>query len=367
MKTHRQLSHRRLGAALIASAALGALPVITPASATAPPGSAPVDSDDPTMGLGQEVLDAAQEEGGPVVHIGSMADGTFEELSAAFEERFDVPVELIRTGGGEGSERVRTELRADDLTIDTVGFGGFYPELLAQDDLLAEFLPPGADDFMLVDVDPNGHWLPFAENLYGIAVNTSRVDEENVPQSWRDLVTFDQPLLMFDPATGSAGFQFYADFLTNPDFGEEFLRELGQNENLQFGAQAVDNGVQLARGEVDAYFPFSTQELVTLADAPVELVLPEEGPMLTAINAGVLADAPHPNGARLWLTFLLSEEGQTIVAAGSQVPVRAEVPPLNPDYDLATLEPFPPLAEMDKYELLGPVQDGAARELGLGS
>jgi iron(III) transport system substrate-binding protein len=47
--------------------------------------------------------------------------------------------------------------------------------------------------------------------------------------------------------------------------------------------------------------------------ARVKFLLPQEGIVLLGAGSFVLAKAPHPNAARLWLDFTLSEEGQTIL------------------------------------------------------
>jgi ABC-type Fe3+ transport system substrate-binding protein len=50
---------------------------------------------------------------------------------------------------------------------------------------------------------------------------------------------------------------------------------------------------------------------------------------------GILKDAPHPNAARLFEEYVLSEEGQKIFAANDYLPahpdVPARIPELKPD------------------------------------
>jgi ABC-type Fe3+ transport system substrate-binding protein len=44
----------------------------------------------------------------------------------------------------------------------------------------------------------------------------------------------------------------------------------------------------------------------------------------------VLAAAAHPNAARLFVDFLVSKEGQKLVAAGDYVPADPDTPPGDP-------------------------------------
>jgi iron(III) transport system substrate-binding protein len=43
-------------------------------------------------------------------------------------------------------------------------------------------------------------------------------------------------------------------------------------------------------------------------------MFPKEGVVLLPQEMFILAKAPHPNAAKLWLDFVLSETGQTILA-----------------------------------------------------
>ncbi|MCC7039978.1 MAG: substrate-binding domain-containing protein [Burkholderiales bacterium] len=49
--------------------------------------------------------------------------------------------------------------------------------------------------------------------------------------------------------------------------------------------------------------------------AQLKLMIPEEGLVLLPQMSFILADAPHPNAAKLWLDFMLSKEGQAIITA----------------------------------------------------
>jgi iron(III) transport system substrate-binding protein len=47
--------------------------------------------------------------------------------------------------------------------------------------------------------------------------------------------------------------------------------------------------------------------------ANLKYLLPEEGIVLMAAGSFILTKAPHPNAAKLWVDFMLSEQGQTIL------------------------------------------------------
>ena len=46
---------------------------------------------------------------------------------------------------------------------------------------------------------------------------------------------------------------------------------------------------------------------------------------------GVTKGSPHPNAGKLLFDFILSDEGQAIMAKAGELPVSPNVPPLVPD------------------------------------
>ena len=50
--------------------------------------------------------------------------------------------------------------------------------------------------------------------------------------------------------------------------------------------------------------------------AKLKFLLPEEGVVMLPQSMFILKSAPHPNAAKLWVDFILSEEGQTILIKG---------------------------------------------------
>jgi iron(III) transport system substrate-binding protein len=53
-----------------------------------------------------------------------------------------------------------------------------------------------------------------------------------------------------------------------------------------------------------------------LKGAKLRFMLPQEGVVLMPQGMFILAKAPHPNAAKLWIDFILSEQGQNILVKG---------------------------------------------------
>ena len=58
---------------------------------------------------------------------------------------------------------------------------------------------------------------------------------------------------------------------------------------------------------------------------PIKQIKPAEGMMMIALWMSAVKNAPHPNAARLWINWRLSQEGQEILGKEGQAPVRTGV------------------------------------------
>jgi ABC-type Fe3+ transport system substrate-binding protein len=71
--------------------------------------------------------------------------------------------------------------------------------------------------------------------------------------------------------------------------------------------------------------------------AKLKFMLPEEGAVLLPQSMFILKKAPHPNAAKLWHDFILSNEGQSLLVKGEALmsgrsgfksPLPAYAPPI---------------------------------------
>jgi iron(III) transport system substrate-binding protein len=81
----------------------------------------------------------------------------------------------------------------------------------------------------------------------------------------------------------------------------------------------------LAAGQGSVFFGVYAHRVETLKEkrAPLEWMKSEAAQLLQA--GGIVKGAPHPNAARLFLNWLLSEEGQKAVSDVGRVPSRPGV------------------------------------------
>lgn len=59
---------------------------------------------------------------------------------------------------------------------------------------------------------------------------------------------------------------------------------------------------------------------------PIKVAFPKDGVVMVLMPSAILKDAPHPNGARLLLEFLLSKEYAMATTSTGYRPARDDVP-----------------------------------------
>jgi iron(III) transport system substrate-binding protein len=110
-------------------------------------------------------------------------------------------------------------------------------------------------------------------------------------------------------------------------YGWSYFDKLAEN-NPRIGRSGNDPITLVNAGEcVVGLGPISTTLLSASRGNPLAPVYPTDGSLLCIGPSGVLANAPHPNAARLFMNWLLSKECAQVMADNFQTPVRDDVAP----------------------------------------
>jgi iron(III) transport system substrate-binding protein len=290
------------------------LAALTPFAAAVP---APARAQDAEW---KKVVDAAKKEGKVVVYNGAVGTPVLPKVGAAFEAKYGVRMELLEARASELRERIRTE-QASGKILGDVSHNGSTTTALQ----LAEgtFQPHGAL--------PNGKRpvAPFATDeiripiyviTYGILVNTDMVKPGEEPKSWQDLVNprWKGKLLSDDMRALGGGAVFF--MVTTQKLGKEYHEKLAQQQP-HMNRDLRGNYPRVARGEYPVYFPFTLPDSLDLKGLPVKAIMPPEGSPYVRFDGALFKGAPHPNAARLFLDFLLSDEAQLLYANLGFMPV----------------------------------------------
>ncbi len=255
-----------------------------------------------------KIVAAAKREANVVIYSGAAPASTPKPV-ARFQEKYGIKVDILIGRGGEIRERARTEVNLGRAIGDIVlnGISTIMEQVTAGDFQKHGVLP---SEKRILDAYYHDDFLiPGYATSWAMLINTNLVKPGEEPQSWKDLIDpkwkgkilVDNPM---SPGGGQATFTVFYD-----KFGRDFVEKLAA-QNLMFSEQYTLAEPRTARGEYPIYMPFISSNSFNLKGLPVRGIAPKEGKTFSYQAAGILRNAPHPNAAKLFLEFLLSDEAQ---------------------------------------------------------
>ena len=177
--------------------------------------------------------------------------------------------------------------------------------------------------------DHDGHFYPIRLVAMCMAYNSSKIPAAEAPKTWTDIIDpkWKGFLVSADYMYGGSQLATYYYWMTK--YGIEFIEKLGKNNPMIVSAhgnasQNVVSGERPIVIEMNAYDTWAKAQ----KGLPVVNVYPAEGVPFVPGYACVTADAPHPNAGRLFLDFLLSEDGQAVMQEIGVYSAREGMPPV---------------------------------------
>jgi len=255
---------------------------------------------------------AARGEGRLVFYSGASPMIT-AQLARLFEDRYGIPVEVIVGLSSELNERVRAEQGTTKPVGDViVGGVSSASEHAAAGAFQSYGTLPGRERISRPFSD-NGMIVPVYMTSFGMLVNTDAVASGDEPKSWSDILDpkWAGKLLSDSPWRPGAGRASYTVLYDR--YGPTFHQQLAALKP-SFSTSYTVAERQIGRGEYSLYFPFILRDIVNLSGLPVKRIVPDEGAIFSYQVGAILKRAPHPNAARLFLEFMLSDQVQRVFA-----------------------------------------------------
>jgi ABC-type Fe3+ transport system substrate-binding protein len=189
---------------------------------------------------------------------------------------------------------------------------------------LQNFKPEGFDQIYPNFRDPDGAYMSFSANALTYAYNASAVKAEDAPKSAQDFLkpAFAGKVITCYPADDDA--TLYLFHVIIQKYGWGWMDKYQANKpNYVQGHLPVARSV--ASGENIATFDASSSAWEFKRQGKLEVVWsPEDATPVFTLTGGIFKDAPHPNAAKLYVTWFLAKEQQARVGSFSS---RSDVPP----------------------------------------
>jgi iron(III) transport system substrate-binding protein len=269
------------------------------------------------------LIDAAKKEGAVTYWDAVVQPQTNDALAAAFRKRYGLPssfqVNYSLSTTAALVTRVEQEIGAGRVTIDIVAIASLpwvYERVAAGEAM--EYDSPEYGAFK--KSFDQGLGIPKFAAFNGAYLFVPMWDPDKLNfkgKSWKDVVGAvpEGRVTVGDVSKSVAYLATYAGLrsVMGPDY---------------FKQVAAMKPSFLVRSEQIAGRVVSGEDLMALSGMPtrayqynekgasLKFILPEEGVVLLPQSMFILAKAPHPNAAKLWVDFILSEEGQAIIVKG---------------------------------------------------
>ncbi|HEX2931011.1 MAG TPA: extracellular solute-binding protein [Candidatus Binatia bacterium] len=274
-----------------------------------------------------KILEGAKKEGKLVLYTGMDTDEA-SLYTKEFSKKYPfIKPEIFRSSGEKVQARFLVEHRAGVHSADVFQTSIIQVYQLKNSGLLAKYVSEEAAVYADGFKDPQGHWTAFYQIPYVIGYNTRLVAAKDAPASYDDLLNPKWKGLI---GLETEEYQWFYHLLQimGRDKGLDYMKKFaGQNLQMRKGHTLLAQLV--AAGEIAiATVVYSNRvERMKASGAPVEWVR-FKGPTITAINAIAIPEkAPHPNAARLFVDFVLSKEGQSLLRGLRRIPARTDILP----------------------------------------
>jgi iron(III) transport system substrate-binding protein len=275
----------------------------------------------------EKILEGAKREGRLVLYTGMET-----EESSLFTQEFAkkysfIKPEIFRSSGEKVQARFMVEHRANTHLADVFQTSIVQVYQLKNSGMLARYTPEEAGAYSDGFKDPQGYWTAFYQIPYVIGYNTRLVAAKDAPADYQDLLN---PRWKGQIALETEEYQwfYHAMQLMGRDRGLDFMRKFaGQNLQMRKGHTLLAQLVAAGESAIATVVYSNRVERMKATGAPIDWVR-FKGPTITAINAIAIPDkAPHPNAARLFVDFVLSREGQSLLRGLRRIPARGDVSP----------------------------------------
>jgi iron(III) transport system substrate-binding protein len=274
----------------------------------------------------KKVIEAAQKEGNLVFYT-SMDAGDARSLTEAFQKKYPfIKTDLFRGGREAVFSRFSLERKASRYVTDVVSVGEFHVLEMKKQGLISRYASPEMQAFAPEFRDPEGYWTCVYLTVSVLAYNTNRVKPQELPRQYDDLLQPKWKSRMALDANEERWVPGLIQFMGR-DKAVKFLKALAQQDVYIRRGRSLLTQLLLA-GEFDVQIVAYWHEVNRLMkqNAPLGWVGME--PAVTgAPQISLVEKAPHPNAARLFIDFVLSEEGQGTIAKLGRVAARQGVKP----------------------------------------
>jgi iron(III) transport system substrate-binding protein len=280
----------------------------------------------PAIAIGQTSnLEQARKEG-EVVLYSTITVGAFNELHKAIKEKYPfLNVRHIRLGPAQQLAKIMQEQRAGHFLADVTYNNLLHLIYLKEHGIIGKYESPENKFLMKEAIDSDGFWVGGDIDVLVTGFNTRMISRGDVPTAYDGFLDGKLKGQMAINSNNPYALVGMAS-LRGEEQGIAYMKKLAQ-QNLRPVQGFAHMANLLAAGE----YPIALMSQVTKIEEMKEKGAPVDWapntPNFSTVGAYALnRTPPHPAAARLFVDFVLSEQGQRVLARTGKLPMRRGVP-----------------------------------------
>jgi iron(III) transport system substrate-binding protein len=274
------------------------------------------------------VDEAAAKREGSVTWYTSTPVASAQNIAKAFEQKYGIKVEMLRTGGQNVLRRFQQEADAGRIVVDVITMSDMSAaNALTKKGVFVPFKPVGFDKVIPEAKEANGAYIAQRLNMVNMLVRTDKVAAADYPKTWADAASpkYKGKLVMADPSF--TAIQLVVVGTLSKTLGWKYYEDLRKNDTLivQGHEQIFD---MVKRGERLIAAEASDPRIYTNGVAPenIATIYPAEAIQVPSPSA-IIKGSPHPNAAKLFAQFNLTPEIQREFTVQGHHSPRIDIPP----------------------------------------
>jgi iron(III) transport system substrate-binding protein len=278
------------------------------------------------------IMEGARKEGQVVFYSAMIVNQALRPLADAFMKKYPfVKMTFWRGDTEEIVDKLAAEERAHNVVADVVEGTG-VGDLAVGAGLTQPYSTPMVEELPDRYRDPQNRWTYTRISYFGAAYNTTLVPPGTQPKSYDDLLDprwRGKLAWRIGTASGTPLFITAIRLARGEEKADAYFQKLAQQKMINFGSGSARTLVDRV---IAGDFPiavniFAHHPLISKAKgAPVDSQLMDPVPS-TAGTMVIPKGVRHPYAAMLLADFVLSKEGQQILANADYFPVRSDISP----------------------------------------
>lgn len=277
------------------------------------------------------LVGAAMKEGRVTWYTNLIVDMVVRPMAAAFQAAYPgIKVDYVPITWQEALIRLQNEARAGGPRADVFDGAGIVFPLIPKG-LIETYHSPSAANYPSQYCDPDGYYTAISLQYMTPCINTDMVSDSNAPKTYEDLLDpkwKDRMAWTNSPSvSGPTGFIGNIMMTMGQENGMAYLKRLATQRIANVPANQRVVLDQCIAGQYPLVLcTMSFHAAASMADgAPVKWL--KIAPTIETFNLmGLLKGSSHPAAGKLFVDYVLSDEGQQVMRKANYIPVAPNVP-----------------------------------------